>query len=89
MRLSCTEHWYSIGRLHITADTDLHTYMSFMVAMMLSFRTNSCFSRYNDGVAVSGKMRTHARCIVSAAAAYTTPTPDAAHHVDEIRRVRT
>jgi hypothetical protein len=78
--------WYS---KHITPNADLHTYMSFMVAMMLSFRTNSCFARYNEGVGVSGKMRTHARSLVSQAAAYVGgSTEDAIHHVDEIRRVR-
>ena len=76
--------WYG---QHIGANTDLHTYMGMMVALMLSFRTNNCFGRYNDGVACSGKMRTQARIIVSQASAFLTGSDEATtKHVDEIRR---
>lgn len=62
-----THSWYE---QHFTTESDLHVYMGFVVSLMLAFRTNSCFGRYDAGVAVSGKMRTHARTLVSQAAAY-------------------
>ena len=72
-----------------TADTDMHTYMSMMVALLIGFRTNNCYSRYDQGVRISGAMRTHARTLVGQATAYVSPGEDGEgeRHVAEIRRL--
>ena len=52
-----------------TPESDMHTYMSMMVALLIGFRTNNCYTRYDQGVRIAGAMRTHARTIVGQATA--------------------
>ena len=72
-----------------TPESDMHTYMSMMVALLIGFRTNNCYTRYDQGVRISGAMRTHARTLVGQAAAYIALGNDGEgeRHIDEIRRL--
>ena len=73
---------------YVTKDTDMHTYMGMMVALLIGFRTNNCYARYQTGVAISGSMRTHARTLIGQACAYITPTAGQGdEHVRELRRL--
>jgi hypothetical protein len=67
----CLWHvWTQTYERCISANSDMHTYMSMMVALLIGFRTNNCYSRYDRGVQISGAMRTHARTLVGQAIAY-------------------
>eukprot|EP01043_Picozoa_sp_COSAG02_P071702 COSAG02_NODE_13212_length_1425_cov_2.667421_1_plen_310_part_10 len=72
-----------------TPESDMHTYMSMMVALLIGFRTNNCYTRYDQGVRIAGAMRTHARTIVGQATAYISLGNDGEgeRHIDEIRRL--
>ena len=54
----------------VTPNTDMHTYMSMMVAMMIAFRTNNCYGRYDKGVGLTGTLKTVSRILVTQAAGY-------------------
>jgi predicted membrane chloride channel (bestrophin family) len=72
----------------ITPNTDMHTYMSMMVAMMIAFRTNNCYGRYDTGVSLTGGLKTHARIIVTQAAGYSHGTDQKTlDFVEEVRRL--
>jgi hypothetical protein len=75
------EHW-------VTPNTDMHTYMSMMVAMMIAFRTNNCYGRYDTGVSLTGGLKTHARILVTQAAGYAQGTDQKTlEFVEETRRL--
>ena len=82
------EHYKSIYTTWISPDTDMHTYMSMMVAMMIAFRTNNCYGRYDAGVSLTGSLKTQARTLVTQAAGYTQGNDDKSRlFVEEVRRL--
>ena len=77
----------------ISANSDMHTYMSMMVALLIGFRTNNCYTRYDTGVRISGVMRTTARTLIGQAVAYIhkphglEKDPESVRHIREIQRL--
>ena len=84
---SITGEWFTD---HLGPNSDLHTYMGILVSLMLSFRTNSCFLRYVEGIRVSNTLKVNARNIMMQAAAFIDGDDEAATALlTDIRRLLT
>jgi len=89
----CGENWKGVddckyNRL-FDGSADLHVYTSGIIGLLLVFRTNASYARYDKGVEAVGKLRVSARILVSQACAYFDCDDDTKRcdSIDEIRRL--